>query len=116
MRGSELKAFKEKLLEQKASILNESAGPMAKEPLIKGDEADIATSEASRTLSLQLEQRQRLQIFKIDHALAKIEEGTFGVCEECDAELGMKRLIARPYANLCISCQEEQEHFKRIYA
>ena len=73
------------------------------------DEMDLASSEYLQSFQFRLRGRERTFLSKIDRALAKLEEGTFGVCEECGEEIHPKRLQARPEPTLCIKCKEEQE-------
>lgn len=73
------------------------------------DEIDLASSEQDQSMIFRMRDRERNLIKKIDKALAKIEEGTYGVCESCEEQIGLKRLEARPVAELCIACKEEQE-------
>lgn len=111
--------FQEKLLAMKSELMNQSGFFRQENPEIrtaKGDEADQAASEINLNLSLRLREREQVLVQKIDHALSKIKEGEFGACEDCGCEIEMKRLIARPYATLCIACKEEHEHQKRFYA
>lgn len=82
----------------------------------QGDEGDLAVSELSLSLSLRLQERQTQLLQKIDRALAKIDEGTFGLCEQCEEALAINRLKARPVATLCISCKEEQESKEKVFA
>ena len=73
------------------------------------DEMDLASSEYLQSFQFRLRGRERTFLAKIDKALGKIEEGTFGVCEECGADIHPKCLEARPETTLCIRCKEEQE-------
>lgn len=80
------------------------------------DEVDQASSEYMQAFSFRLRGRERFLLDKIDVALRKIEEGTYGECEECDEEISPKRLRARPEAPLCIQCKEAQEKEEAVYA
>ena len=79
------------------------------------DEMDLASSEYLQSFQFRLRGRERTFLSKIDKALAKIEEGTFGVCEDCGATIHPKRLEARPETNLCIKCKEEQEREEKQF-
>ncbi len=79
------------------------------------DIADRATSEADRALELRARDRQRKLIAKIDAALARIEDGTYGYCEETGEPIGLKRLDARPIATLSLEAQERHERRERVY-
>ncbi|GAB6073089.1 RNA polymerase-binding protein DksA [Venenivibrio stagnispumantis] len=74
-----------------------------------GDEIDRADLEADRLLTLRNLDRDRKLLKKIEYTLTKIENGTYGICESCGAEIPYKRLKARPVASLCINCKEKQE-------
>jgi DnaK suppressor protein len=119
MRVSELQFFKEILLTQKSEILNKSDSfktAASVESTAQGDEGDLAVSELNLSLSLRLRERQTQLLQKIDRALGKFEEGSFGLCEQCEEPLQMARLKARPVATLCIACKEEQESKERVFA
>jgi DnaK suppressor protein len=73
------------------------------------DEVDIATADSSAALANRLLERQSFYVKRIDVALKKIEDGTYGECEECGAMIAPKRLLARPVALLCVLCKEKQE-------
>lgn len=80
------------------------------------DEVDLASSESEQSMSLRLRDRERVLLKKIDKVLKKMEDGTYGICETCGEEIGLKRLEARPVTDLCIRCKEEQEKMERTYA
>ena len=73
------------------------------------DYADIATLESDRTFHLRIRDRERKLIKKIDQALERIDEGTFGFCERCGEEIGIERLKARPVTTYCINCKTQLE-------
>lgn len=120
MRAKEMERFKKMLLSQKGELLNNSKRLIQEEAIHSpddlADEADLASSEVNQSLALRLRDRERVLLQKIEHALSKIENGTFGTCEECEEPIEPKRLEARPVANLCIACKEEQEHKEKIFA
>ena len=74
-----------------------------------GDDIDLSSRERDDQLVLKLQGRQNFYTKKIEYALERIEDGSFGECEECSEEIGLNRLTARPTAELCINCKEEQE-------
>ena len=80
------------------------------------DIVDQASSQTEKTVELRASNRRRKLINKIDHALKKIQNGTYGFCEETGEPIGLKRLIARPIATLCIEAQERHEKEEKIYA
>lgn len=73
------------------------------------DPADRATMESDRTFTLRLRDRERKLIKKIQDALQRIEDGNFGICEECGEDISVARLKARPVTKLCINCKSRQE-------
>ena len=82
---------------------------------ICADPADRATVESDRAFTLRIRDRERKLIKKIRAALARMDEGVFGICDECGEEIGVPRLKARPVTKLCINCkskQEEDEHLR----
>jgi DnaK suppressor protein len=76
---------------------------------VYADPADRATAESDRAFTLRLRDRERKLIRKIQEALERIEDGTYGVCEECGEDIGVARLKARPVTTLCIKCKAKQE-------
>ena len=73
------------------------------------DELDQATTDVEQSMRMRLCNRETLYLKKVDEALKRIEEGTFGECFECGEQIELKRLQARPTATHCVSCKEEQE-------
>jgi len=73
------------------------------------DPTDRATLESERNLTLRIRDRERKLRNKIEEALARIQDGTFGTCESCGDDIGTTRLEARPVTTLCVRCKEEQE-------
>ena len=73
------------------------------------DPADRATLESDRAFTLRIRDRERKLIKKIQAAMQRMENGIFGVCEECGEEIGIARLKARPVTRLCINCKSKQE-------
>lgn len=80
------------------------------------DEADLAASEINQSLTFELRNRERMMISKINTALAKIQDGSFGECETCEETIEKRRLEARPFSTLCVACQEQSEHREKVYA
>jgi DnaK suppressor protein len=119
MKAKDLVFFKDLLLKQRADILNKADAFKEEAKLAKdyqGDEGDLAVSELSVSLTLRLQERQAQLLSKVDRALAKIDDGSFGLCEQCEEPLNVNRLKARPVASLCIACKEEQENKERVFA
>jgi len=110
--------FRTRLLSWREDILKE-----AKETLLHLQEenqnhpdlADRASSETDRSIELRARDRQRKLINKIDEALARIDDGTYGYCEETGEPISLRRLEARPIATLSVEAQERHERRERIY-
>lgn len=110
--------FRNKLLAWKEEILRESRSTLAilqSESENHPDLADRASSETDRAIELRARDRQRKLISKIDAALGRIDEGSYGYCEETGEPIGLRRLDARPIATLSIEAQERHERRERIY-
>ena len=103
--------FRRKLLQWKEEILRESRETLAALQAENENHADIA----DRAIELRARDRQRKLISKIDSALARIDEGTYGYCEETGEPISLKRLAARPIATLSIEAQERHERRERVY-
>jgi len=73
------------------------------------DPTDRASMESNRNSVLRIRDRERKLIFKIQEALRRLDDGTYGICEECEEEIGIERLKARPVTTLCIECKSSQE-------
>lgn len=110
--------FRNKLLAWKDEIIRQTKETLAglhEESTQHADLADRATSETDRALELRARDRQRKLIAKIDAALARIEDGSYGYCEETGEPIGLKRLDARPIATLSVEAQERHERRERVY-
>ncbi len=113
----ELKRFQE-MLEEKRKVVVERARQMLSEGMVLDandlpDEMDLASSEYIQSFEFRLRGREKSLLSKLDLALKKIDDGTFGICEMCDEPIGKKRLEARPETSLCIKCKEDQEREER---
>ncbi len=78
------------------------------------DPTDRATLESDRNFTLRIRDRERRLIGKINDALERLENGTFGICEECENEISEERLMARPVTTLCIECKKKQENEEKL--
>ncbi len=110
--------FRKKLLAWKEDILAESRetlDALQTESHNHPDYADRASSETDRSIELRARDRQRKLICKIDAALKRINDGTYGFCEETGEPISLKRLDARPIATLSIEAQERHERRERVY-
>lgn len=109
--------FKKLLLENLEELSKETErGPVM--DYIKDENADPidrASEELNVSLDFRFRERDSRLVQKIKEALERLEDGSFGVCEECEEEISEKRLIARPIATLCIKCKEKQEKREKIY-
>lgn len=81
---------------------------------IFADPADRASAESDRAFTLRIRDRERRLIRKIQSALQRIEDGTYGICEDCGDDIGSPRLKARPVTKLCINCKSRQEEGEYI--
>jgi DnaK suppressor protein len=110
--------FRRKLTQWKDEILRESRETLAtlqNENENHPDIADRASSETDRAIELRARDRQRKLISKIDSALSRIADGTYGYCEETGEPIALKRLDARPIATLSVEAQERHERRERVY-
>jgi DnaK suppressor protein len=110
--------FRQKLERWKDEILRESRETLEnlqEESQNHPDMADRASSESDRALELRTRDRQRKLISKIDAALKRIEDGTYGYCEETGDPIGLARLDARPIATLSLEAQETHERREKVY-
>jgi DnaK suppressor protein len=110
--------FRQKLFAWKEDILKESRETLQHlqdENVNHPDLADRASSETDRAIELRARDRQRKLISKIDSALQRIEDGSYGFCEETGEPISLKRLDARPIATLSIEAQERHERRERVY-
>ena len=111
------KFFREYLEDQKSRLLGDAGrtahGMGADKADGFPDPTDRGVLESERNLELRIRDRERKLILKIDEALDRIDEGSFGLCEECEGPIGAERLRVRPVTTLCIACKEEQERVER---
>lgn len=119
MNAKEKLKLKKKLLEERARLLNTAAASRKTEFSIAtedlADEADLTSVELSQGVMFSLREKEQRTLAEIDEALQRMEEGTFGLCEECEEEIGAKRLEVFPTARFCVTHQEEQEKKKKFY-
>jgi len=118
MNERQLEYFKQKLLGWKEEILRESretVSHLQTETENHADLADRASSETDRALELRTRDRQRKLISKIDQALRRVEDGSYGYCEETGEPIGLARLDARPTATLSLEAQERHERRERVH-
>jgi DnaK suppressor protein len=113
MRKAFLKKMREKLLEMRAQLLRNTQSDLQEGREQTKDEGmdtyDIASDARDREISLILNDRDRDKALAIDDALARIDEGSYGVCESCESDIAEARLEALPFTRLCVSCQADRE-------
>jgi DnaK suppressor protein len=119
LKKKELKRFREILEEKKEEILENAKRTLNDDMSLATDdlpdEMDLASSEYLQSFTFRLRGREKTFLKKIDDAIARIDEGTFGVCEECEEAISVKRLEARPETTLCIRCKEDQERVEKSF-
>jgi DnaK suppressor protein len=110
--------FRQKLMEWRDALLDDSRDTLSglqESALNTPDVADRASAETDRALELRTRDRQRKLISKIDQALRRIDEDTYGYCEVTGDPISLKRLEARPIATLSLAAQEQHERRERVY-
>ena len=118
MNSSQLEYFRQKLLKWREELLADSTQTLLhlqEETSQEPDFADRASIETGRALELRTRDRERKLISKIDAALKRIEDGTYGYCEETGDPISLSRLEARPIATLGIDAQERHERREKVY-
>ncbi len=117
MRKRDIEKFQKLLTGQRDQLTGNAkravSGDIHVDPDDFPDEIDTASSEVNLAFQGRLRERERGLLAKINSALEKIEDGVFGECESCGEDIGVKRLEARPVADLCIDCKSEQEKLER---
>jgi len=111
--------FREWLLSRRAEILGDAektAQGMGDEREPFPDPTDRGSLESERNLELRIRDRERKLLSKINEALGRLDDGSFGLCEECGEPIGLERLKARPVTTLCIECKADQEERERLGA
>ncbi len=113
MDKKKLEHFKELLLKHRQQIMNVGLLNKSEDLHVSeedlSDETDLASSLIQQQLNCTIRDREYAKLRRIDAALDRIDEGTYGHCEDCDEEIGMKRLENQPWAELCITHAEETE-------
>lgn len=117
MEKERLEHFRQLLQEQLDTLLrdaNKTVNDMTDEKVNFPDPTDRASLESDRNFELRIRDRERKLISKIREAIERIDEGEFGICENCEEEISEARLMARPVTTLCIECKTEQERQEKI--
>lgn len=119
MDSKRVEQYKKILLKKKETILKNAQKTLSEDTVLDPnelvDDYDFATTEYNHSLILRLRDREKKHLEKIEEALKKIEEGTFGICEDCGKKIEHKRLLARPETTLCIECKIKQEREEKLY-
>ena len=112
--------FKKKLIEWKNEIIKSNSNTLfskdVDQEISSPDIIDQASSQAEKTLEMRTVNRQRKLLTKIEKAIKRIDDNTYGYCEDTGDPIGIKRLIARPIATLSIEAQEKHERNEKIFA
>jgi DnaK suppressor protein len=120
MTKAQLKKFRELLESKRRDILRRAQQTLDEDMTLDvddlPDEMDLASSEYLQSFTFRLRGREKVFLDKIQQALERIDEGKFGVCEDCGEPISIKRLEARPETTLCIRCKEEQERVERDFS
>lgn len=112
MNERQLKKFRDVLIKKMANLMGVAEDTVSRMSAGDGtfpDPLDRAMTEANTSIELRTRDRERKLISKIQKAIQKTEDGSYGICEECGDEITENRLMVRPETTLCISCKEEQE-------
>jgi DnaK suppressor protein len=118
MNPLQLEYFRQKLLAWRAQLIQDSEGTLnhlQQESLVEADWTDRASAETDVALELRTRDRARKLIVKIQEALARVENGTYGYCEDTAEPIGLRRLEARPIATLSLEAQERHERMERSH-
>lgn len=118
MNARQREYFRQKLMRWREELLKESSETLQhlqEESLHEADMTDRASLETDRSIELRTRDRERKLISKIDAALRRIEDGTYGYCEETAEPIGVRRLDARPIATLSLEAQERHERMERTH-
>jgi DnaK suppressor protein len=118
MNPLQLEYFRQKLLKWRGELLREAGetlSSLGQGGINEADLTDRASVETDRALELRTRDRARKLISKIDQALERVENGTYGYCEETGEPIGLRRLEARPIATLSIEAQERHERMERVH-
>lgn len=115
-REKKIHEIKKKLIAQRKALLAEAIDALIELPgqTVFPDLGDQASAEIDRSFMLRLRGRERKLLKKIEDAIEKINQGTFGICDKCGEEIDIRRLEARPVTNMCIECKTQQEEEERL--
>lgn len=110
----QIEQIKQQLLDQKSRLVRSArqsvADQLSHKDEVPADSVDVSTGQSIQVTEFRLRDREKYLLNKIEKALNAMDEDIYGYCKECDGEIGFPRLKARPVAELCIECKEDQEH------
>jgi len=119
LKKKDLDRFRKTLEERRKDILKNAQRTLNEDMTLDADdlpdEMDLASTEYLHAFNFRLRGREKSYLAKINQALERIENGTFGICEACDEPISLKRLEARLETTLCIRCKEDQEREEKAY-
>lgn len=115
----ELKKFRELLESKRRAVIDRARKTLSEDMALNQDdlpdEMDLASSEYYQSFEFRMRGREKFHLAKLELALRKLDEGRFGICEDCEEPIGKKRLEARPETGLCIQCKENQERDEKAF-
>jgi DnaK suppressor protein len=119
MTKAQLKKFRDLLESKRQEIIRRAQATLEEDMTLDAndlpDEMDLASSEYLQSFTFRLRGREKVFLDKIQKALEKIDDGSFGVCDDCGEKISIKRLEARPETTLCIRCKEDQERVEKDF-
>ncbi len=119
MTKAQLKKFRELLESKRMEIIRRAQQTLDEDMALDSndlpDEMDLASSEYLQSFTFRLRGREKVFLDKIQKAIDKIDQGSFGVCDDCGEKISLKRLEARPETTLCIRCKEDQERVEKDF-
>jgi len=119
VRKRDLKRFQKVLEEKRVQLLSKARATLSEDMTLDKnelpDEMDLASAEYLHSFTFRLRGREKTFLKKIDLALGKIADGSFGICDECGESISLNRLEARPETTMCIRCKEKQEQKEKAF-
>ncbi len=119
MTKAQLKKFRDLLESKRQDIIRRAQQTLDEDMTLDAndlpDEMDLASSEYLQSFTFRLRGREKVFLDKIQKALDKLDQGSFGVCDDCGEKISVKRLEARPETTLCIRCKEDQERVEKDF-
>ncbi len=110
MEKIDIEDVRKQLVDERAALL---ARPIPPVEAARGDEADLAATAQAKEQSLWLENDQKVRLAQIDLALARIDAGKYGICDQCGKTIATARMLAVPHATMCIECQSKAERKRK---